>query len=38
MISVEAGLLAEVDAFAKKHRLKRSELFAKGVRAVMGKW
>jgi hypothetical protein len=35
-ISVEKGLLREVDAFAKRRGITRSELIARGMRAVMG--
>lgn len=34
-VSMERGLLAQVDAFARKNGLSRSQLIARGVRAVM---
>jgi hypothetical protein len=34
-VSIERGLLAKSDAFAKKHRLSRSEMIARGLQAVM---
>ena len=35
-VSVERGLLRQVDAFAKRTGMTRSELIARGMRAVMG--
>jgi hypothetical protein len=35
-VSVEKDLLKRVDAFAKRQRMTRSELIARGMRAVMG--
>lgn len=35
-VSVEKGLLRQVDAFAKRSGMSRSELIAQGMRAVMG--
>jgi hypothetical protein len=37
LISVERGLLEDVDAFARRRKLTRSELFSRGVKAVMAK-
>jgi hypothetical protein len=34
-VSIERGLLREADAFAKRHKLKRSELVARGLRLAM---
>jgi hypothetical protein len=34
-VSVERSLLAQSDAFARKHKLSRSEMIARGLRAVM---
>jgi hypothetical protein len=34
-ISIERGLLRRADAFAKRHKLKRSQLFAEGLRLAM---
>jgi len=34
-ISIERGLLKEVNAFAKAHHLKRSQMVAEGLRLVM---
>ena len=34
-VSIERGLLAEVDAFAKCHQLKRSQMVTEGLRLVM---
>jgi hypothetical protein len=34
-ISIERGLLDEVDAFARAHRLKRSQMVVEGLRLVM---
>lgn len=35
-ISMERGLLKDVDSFARKHGISRSQLIAQGVRAVLG--
>ena len=34
-VSIERGLLAEVDAFAERHHLKRSQMVTEGLRLVM---
>jgi hypothetical protein len=34
-VSIERGLLKEVDAFAKRHKLKRSQMVVEGLRLVM---
>jgi hypothetical protein len=34
-ISIERGLLKKADAFAKRHKLKRSQMVAEGLRLVM---
>jgi hypothetical protein len=34
-VSIERSLLREADAFAKTHRLKRSQMVAKGLRLLM---
>ncbi len=34
-VSVEKSLLKEADAYAKSHKLKRSQMFADGLRLVM---
>jgi len=34
-VSVERSLLAKSDAFARRHKLTRSEMIARGLRAVM---
>jgi hypothetical protein len=34
-VSIERGLLKEADAFARTHRLKRSQMVAEGLRLVM---
>jgi hypothetical protein len=34
-VSIERGLLAQADAFAKRHHLKRSKMVAEGLRLVM---
>ena len=34
-ISIERGLLKEADSFAKRHKLKRSQMVADGLRLVM---
>ena len=36
-VSIERELLSRADAFAKRHKLKRSEMVAKGLRLVMAK-
>ena len=36
-ISIERGLLEKVDSFAKRYRLKRSQMVAEGLRLVMKK-
>ena len=36
-ISIERGLLKEVNAFAKAHHLKRSQMVAEGLRMVLHK-
>jgi hypothetical protein len=36
-VSIERGLLKEVDAFAKRHKLKRSQMVCDGLRMVMRK-
>jgi len=36
-ISIERGLLQEADSFAKRHKLKRSQMVAQGLRLVMKK-
>ncbi len=36
-VSIERGLLKKADAFAKRHKLKRSEMVAKGLLLVMAK-
>jgi hypothetical protein len=35
LISIEGGLLSDVDKFAKDHRMSRSEMVASGLRMVM---
>jgi hypothetical protein len=35
-VSIEQGLLAKADAYAKRHNLKRSQMVAEGLRLVMG--
>ncbi|HSU65639.1 MAG TPA: hypothetical protein VLJ39_02100 [Tepidisphaeraceae bacterium] len=37
-LSVEKGFLKRVDAYAKRMRMKRSELFLKSVREKIGAW
>jgi hypothetical protein len=37
LISIERGLLEDADAFARQRRLTRSELFSRGVKAVLAK-
>jgi hypothetical protein len=34
-VSIERGLLKRADTFAQRHKLKRSEMVAKGLRLVM---
>jgi metal-responsive CopG/Arc/MetJ family transcriptional regulator len=34
-VSVERGLLAKSDAFAREHGMTRSEMIARGLQAVM---
>ena len=34
-VSIERGLLKEADRFAKRHKLKRSQMVAEGLRLVM---
>jgi metal-responsive CopG/Arc/MetJ family transcriptional regulator len=34
-ISIERGLLKRADAFAKRHRLKRSQMIAQGLQLLM---
>jgi hypothetical protein len=34
-VSIERGLLKQVDSFAKQHKLKRSQMVAQGLRLVM---
>jgi hypothetical protein len=34
-VSIERGLLKEADTFAKRHKLKRSQMVAQGLRLVM---
>ena len=34
-VSIERELLSRADAFAKRHKLKRSEMVARGLRLVM---
>ena len=34
-VSIERGLLTRADAFARRHKLKRSEMVAQGLRLVM---
>ena len=34
-VSIEQGLLEKADAFAKRHKLKRSQMVAQGLRLVM---
>ena len=36
-VSIERELLCQADAFAQRHKLKRSEMVAKGLRLVMAK-
>ena len=36
-VSIERGLLRQVDRFAKRHKLKRSQLVVEGLRLVMAK-
>jgi hypothetical protein len=34
-VSIERGLLRQADAFAKRHKLKRSQMVAEGLRLLM---
>jgi hypothetical protein len=34
-VSIERGLLRQVDAFARRHEMKRSQMVAEGLRLVM---
>jgi hypothetical protein len=34
-VSIEAGLLRKVDAYAKKHKMKRTQLIAQGLRKIV---
>lgn len=36
-VSIERGLLSRADAFAQRHKLKRSEMVAEGLKLVMAK-
>jgi hypothetical protein len=36
-VSIERGLLRQVDRFAKRHKLKRSQLVAEGLRMLLAK-
>jgi hypothetical protein len=36
-VSIERGLLKEADAFANRHKLKRSQMVADGLRLIMQK-
>ena len=36
-VSIERGLLRQVDRFAKRHKLKRSQLVAKGLKMLLTK-
>jgi len=36
-VSIERGLLKDADSFAKRHKLKRSQMVADGLRLVMKK-
>jgi hypothetical protein len=36
-VSIERGLLSRADAFARRHKLKRSEMVAQGLKLVMVK-
>jgi metal-responsive CopG/Arc/MetJ family transcriptional regulator len=35
-VTLEKGLLARVDAYARKHRMKRAQMITQGLRIVMG--
>jgi hypothetical protein len=37
-VSIERGLLKQTDAFAKRHKLKRSQMVAQGLRLFMQEW
>jgi metal-responsive CopG/Arc/MetJ family transcriptional regulator len=34
-VSIETGLLREVDAYAKSHKVKRTQLIARGLRKIL---
>ncbi len=36
-VSIERGLLKKADSYARRHKLKRSQMVAKGLRLVMAK-
>ena len=36
-VSIENGLLRKVDAYAKKHKIKRTQLIAQGLRKIIDK-
>ncbi len=36
LVSVEKGLLGKADAYAKRHKMSRSQLISDGIRAVIG--
>ena len=36
-VSIEAGLLRRVDAYAKEHKIKRTQLIARGLIRIVGK-
>jgi hypothetical protein len=36
-VSIERGLLRQVDTFAKRHKVKRSQLVAEGLKMVMAR-
>ena len=35
-VSIETGLLRKVDAYAKKHKIKRTQLIAQGLKKIIG--
>jgi len=35
-VSIEVGLLRRVDDYAKKHRVKRTQLIARGLKTIVG--
>lgn len=37
LITVEQNLLKQADAYARKHKINRSQLFARGVEAILRK-